>query len=236
MHRNSRAFAALAVATLLFAFTLSASATVLSHVGGGLQSSSLAHSLNMSAPSPIIYFQNPDYNGAFSSQNDTTGGNGNFATAFDNFTLGSTYSIDEVQWVGSYFNPPQQGVITGFTLNFYADAGGAPGALLASYFGNGNFGETSLGLDNVGDPVFLYGGTLGSAFVATGGVQYWMSLVPDLGFPPQWGWETSVDGDGLAYQCFLGPAPPSPRCTAFFSGTCSWLYPSFWPSNFPDSI
>jgi hypothetical protein len=157
--------------------------------------------------SPILYFQNPDFNGALSSQNDTNGF-GNFATMYDNFTLGSTSNIDEVQWVGSYFNPPQQGVITAFTLTFYADAGGQPGAALATYSGPGSFGETFLGNDNVGDPTFLYDGLLGTPFVATAGTQYWMSLVPDLGFPPQWGWETSVDGDGLSYQDFFGARTP----------------------------
>jgi hypothetical protein len=36
------------------------------------------------------------------------------------------------------------------------------------------------------------------------GTTYWLSLVPDLSFPPQWGWETGVLGDSLSYQDFFG--------------------------------
>ena len=32
---------------------------------------------------------------------------------------------------------------------------------------------------------------------------YWASVVPDLGFPPQWGWATAGNGSG-GYQCFFG--------------------------------
>ena len=33
---------------------------------------------------------------------------------------------------------------------------------------------------------------------------YWVSFVPDLGFPPQWGWSTSDTGNNNGYQLFLG--------------------------------
>ena len=48
----------------------------------------------------LIYAQNPDGNGLIASQNDTGGGFGNFATAYDNFSLGSTTALTEVQWEG----------------------------------------------------------------------------------------------------------------------------------------
>ena len=59
----------------------------------------------------LVYAQNPDFQGLIASQNDT-GGLGNFATSYDNFTLGSATAINQVQWVGGYFNPPVQGAIT----------------------------------------------------------------------------------------------------------------------------
>ena len=206
MRRNTRALVVIAVAAMLLSLTLPGFATVVSHVGGTGQLKTTVNSYkNVPKLSPIIYFQNPDYNGAFASQNDTnTGGYGNFATTYDNFTLGATYDIDEFAWVGSYFSPNVQGLMTGATLTFYADAGGQPGAVLWQGSGGGNFGETFLGFDNVGDPTFLYDGLLGTPFTAQAGVQYWVSIVPDVGYPPQWGWETSVDGDLLAYQDFFG--------------------------------
>jgi PEP-CTERM motif len=202
MRYNRRMFAVASLVVFLFALTVPGFSAVLSH-SGSHPSATATQKFGVSLNSPLIYFQNPDYNGAISSQNDTNGF-GTFATTYDNFTLGSTYSIDEVAWVGSYFNPPMQGTITGFTLTFYDDAAGQPGNILWQGFGGGNFGELSLGNDNVGDPTFLYDGLLGTPFVATAGTQYWLSLVPDLGFPPQWGWETSVDGDGVSYQDFFG--------------------------------
>jgi hypothetical protein len=165
-----------------------------------------------------IYFQNPTFNGAFASQNDTNGF-GNFATSYDNFTLGTAANINKVEWIGSYFNPPQQGVITAWTLTFYADNGGIPGAAVYTQNVAGNAGETFLQNDNLGDPTYLY--TLGGVnFNAAAGTQYWLSVVPDLGFPPQWGWETGTGGDGAAYQCFFGACAPiaSDLSFALFSG------------------
>ncbi len=152
----------------------------------------------------VLYNQNTDLNGAYSSQNDTTGGNGNFATVYDNFTLGGNGSVMNVMFTGSYFNPPTQGAITAFTINFFSDAGGMPGGLLQSFNMAGAANETSIGNDNAGDPTFTYSFNLSSSFNALGGTQYWMSVVPDLGFPPQWGWETGTGGDGVAYQDFFG--------------------------------
>jgi hypothetical protein len=164
-----------------------------------------------------IYLQPTDLNGSYASQNDTNGF-GNFATAYDNFTLGGSYTISNVQWVGSYFNPSVQGPITGFTVSFYANNAGVPGALLYST-GDvaGNAGETSVGFDNAGNPVFVYG--LSVSFAAAGGTTYWLSIVPDLGFPPQWGWETGTGGDGAAYQCFFGSCGSIPNDLAFALNT-----------------
>ena len=152
-----------------------------------------------------VYFQNPDYNGAYSSQNDTNGF-GLFAQAYDNFTLGATYNLTSVEWIGSYFNPPQQGPITAWTLQFYSDNAGTPGNLLYQTNVAGTANETFLTIDNAGDPTYLYG--LNVNFTAAAGTQYWLSVYPDLGFPPQWGWETGTGGDGASYQCFFGACGP----------------------------
>ena len=79
---------------------------------------------------------------AFASQNDTNG-NGNFATAYDNFTLAAGATINNVAFTGEYFNPPNQGTITGFTLQIYNDAAGIPGASVYSEFVSGTGGETT---------------------------------------------------------------------------------------------
>jgi len=148
----------------------------------------------------LVYSQAPNFNGLIASQNDTGGGFGAFATAYDNFTLASATTVTQVDWVGGYFNPQTQAAITGWTVAFYADNAGQPGALLSS-FSAANV-ETFIGLDNVGDPVYSYTAT--PSFAAGAGTKYWLSVVPDIAFPPQWGWTTSSQGDGVSYQDFFG--------------------------------
>ena len=217
MRSKSSALAIAAVATFLLFISTSGFASAISHPSGPIPHAvgPQSHSFGPSTASPIVYFQNPDFLGAFASQNDTTGGFGNYATTYDNFTLNASYNIDEFQWIGAYFNPQVQGLMTGATLTFYADAGGAPGAALMTYTGSGNFGETFIGTDIFGDPMYIYDGTLGTPFAAAANTQYWVSIVPDVGFPPQWGWATSSDADLSGWQCFFGTCGPVASDFAF---------------------
>jgi len=52
-------------------------------------------------------------------------------------------------------------------------------------------------------------------FDAAGGTTYWLSIVPDLAFPPQWGWENSNVGDGAGVQTFFGSTGPITSDSAF---------------------
>jgi hypothetical protein len=152
-----------------------------------------------SAGDVTLYAQPPGGSGnLYASQNDTkSGGYGNFATVYDDFTLASTSSINMVKWTGGYYNSGP-GTITGFTVDFWANnSSGAPGASVASIAGAAN--ETFLGgID------YSYSLNLGTPFTALAGTQYWLSVVPDMGFPPQWGWATGTGGDGTAYQDYFG--------------------------------
>jgi PEP-CTERM motif len=144
----------------------------------------------------------------FASQNDTTGGNGNFATTYQQFTLpkGPIYwDVESFHWVGGYFNPPAQGAITAWTLTLYNDAGGVPGGAIAAGSFPGTGGETFIA--NVGGfPIYVYWLYFQSFDMLPG--TYWASVVPDLGFPPQWGWATSTGADP-GYQCFFGTCGPA---------------------------
>jgi hypothetical protein len=157
----------------------------------------------------ILYNQPTNLQGAYASQFDTsTLGLGNFATAYDDFILPAGlpgYSIDDVQWVGSYFFNSPVGVITAFTLNFFANNGGIPGALLpgGSFSVAGNAGETCNGIDQAGNITCSYLVNIPD-FVLASGTPYWLSIVPNLGLLPQWGWETGTGGNDLAYTCFFG--------------------------------
>ena len=152
----------------------------------------------------IIYNQPFDGSGQlYASQNDTnSGGFGNFATVYDNFTLSTATEVWGVQWTGGYFNGTIA-PIAGFTLQFYSDSGGVPGASIYSTYIPGTAGETDIGLYGAYE-LYNYSAGLGTPFDAAGGTQYWLSIVPDIGFPPQWGWTSGTGGDGASYQVFFG--------------------------------
>jgi hypothetical protein len=149
-----------------------------------------------------IYCQGQDLTGSlFASQNDTNiGGFGNFATAYDNFTLSNTWDVESFHFVGGYF-AGSPAAISGWTLTFYNDASGAPGGAIATGFFAGNGGETLL-------PNGLYQYDLYFNSFDMGPGTYWASVVPDIGFPPQWGWASATGGDGTSWQCFLGSCGP----------------------------
>jgi hypothetical protein len=169
------------------------------------------------AADTLLYQQTADNFGAVDSQNQPDGA-GNFATAYDNFTLGTADNIDAVTWVGSYFNDPVRGTITSFQVTIYADSGGIPGAALDTTTISGNANETSLGTDFRNFPEFSYSATLSSVFAADAGTQYWLSVEPSLDFP-QWAWETSSGagdpGDHKSYAVFEGSPSVVPNDLAF---------------------
>jgi hypothetical protein len=212
MRQNARILTGGALLLLIAALSLPGFASAFSSTGNPNQPRPYAASqlVGPGLKSPLIYFQNPDFNGAWASQNDPNG-LGNYATTYDNFTLGASFNVNESAWIGSYFNPSSQGNITAFTLTFYADAGGQPGAALWTGTGPGNFNETFLQIDNAGDPAYLYHGDLGVPFTAKAGTQYWVSIVAGLDFPPQWGWETGSGGDGSAWQVYFGSGGSIPN-------------------------
>lgn len=205
-----------AVVTALLVLTASGFATAIPYNSGTRIPTArfVSNVFATKTPSSLIYAQNPDFLTEYASQNDTNIA-GNIATAYDNFTLGTSHNIGRFTWVGGYFNPPQLGPITGFTLTFYADAGNQPGMVLKTYSGAGNFGETFVGFDQFGDPNYAYSWTLAVPFAASAGTEYWASIVPDLGLPPQWGWGTSSSADHFAWQCFLGTCGAVPTDFAF---------------------
>jgi hypothetical protein len=151
------------------------------------------------ASANVLYSQPFDGSGnAYSSQNDTIAF-GNFASVYDDFTLGSDSDVTSVDWIGAFFNPGTSSPIASFKLTIYDDNAGQPGS--AVYTTSGAAGATALGSFG-GDPTESY--SLATSFSATAGHTYWLSVVPDLGFPPQWGWATGELGDGTSYQDFFG--------------------------------
>jgi len=160
----------------------------------------------------LVYAQNPDFQGLYASQDDTATF-GSFAQAYDNFSLGTSGTLTEVQWVGGYYNPQSLGPISMWSVGFYADSAGQPGSLISSFTISGTGGETFLQNDALGDPNYLYTATV--SFAAGAGTTYWLSVVPTVAFPPQWGWGSSSQGDGISYQDFFGTRSQNPTDLAF---------------------
>src|SRR5579872_2865747 len=151
---------------------------------------------------------------AYASQNDPNSF-GNFATTYDNFTLGGDSRVNNVAWTGEYFNGAPA-PISGFTLNFYSNNAGVPGSLVATDTITGNANETPVDVVN---QIYAYNADI-TPFSLTAGQEYWLSIVPTLGFPPQWGWATGTGGDGAGYQVNFGSGGSIPNDLAFtLSGT-----------------
>jgi len=145
----------------------------------------------------------------YASQNDI-GGNGAFATTYDGFTLSGTSVTTGLTWVGGYFNPASQGPISQWEIGFYANNGGIPGAEIASgIFGNN---ETFLGNVN-GFPIYSYSAAW-QPYTLTAGT-YFVSVVADMTFPPEWGWATSATGANMGYQTFFGAGASTGQNYAF---------------------
>lgn len=120
-----------------------------------------------------------------------------------------------ISWVGLTFNPPDDNpAITAFTISFYSDSGGVPGSVLESETITGNANQTANGSLG-GFPTFTYSASLSTALNASAGTEYWVSIVPDLSFPPQWGWSNGLGGDGQSYQVFFGSGSSLPGDRAF---------------------
>lgn len=165
-------------------------------IAAACMTSAAAMCLPAAGNAAVLFTQASANSGANASQNDTGGGNGNFATVYDDFNLTSSATITGVEFTGIFFNPPQIGNITGFTVQFYATNAGQPGGSLLSSFTSGN------GSQNCTGTTCTY--SLGTNFAANAGTTYWLSIVPDLAFPPQWGWARGVGGNSSGYHDFLG--------------------------------
>ncbi len=134
---------------------------------------------------------------AWASHNDP-GINGPYGTAYDDFVLGSAAHITGVSFTGLYFPGSVAGNITNFAISVYADNAGQPGASIYSVNIPGTPVETPTGFS------LTFGYSFDMDFMASGGTRYWLSVVPTMLFPPQWGWSEGTGGNGSLYQDFFG--------------------------------
>jgi hypothetical protein len=157
-----------------------------------------------------IYSQPTNYFGGYYSEDDTSvGGFGNYATTYDDFTLTSTAAIGSVSWVGSVLNAVTP---TAFTISIFANTtsacpGGEPtcpntGSQLYTTTVSGSAGQTFLQDDSFSNPTYSYTDPI--SFIATGGTEYWISIVATVPSTNDWVWESGTGGDGYSFQTLLG--------------------------------
>lgn len=135
----------------------------------------------------ILYQQLPDYySGYFSAIPGQQ--------VADDFSLGSSAEVNAVQWWGGYAGT----LSDNFTLRFYTDASGQPGAPLASY-SPGSVGRSDTGLKFSAPDLeaYFYSCTLSSPFSASAGTTYWLSVLN--GDANNWFW---ADKDRLNFVAY----------------------------------
>ena len=141
----------------------------------GLVVSSIVFAPPASA-STIVYAQGSTPTGYISSQTP-------FSVAFDDFSLSVSALITGVYWTGATVFP---GDVQGFNITIWSDSGGPSVALnTTSLVGNAN--QTAAGAP-FGVPLFTYFSALQTAFSATSGTTYWLSIVSDVANGNGWYW------------------------------------------------
>lgn len=138
------------------------------------------------AQADVLVDQAPNYTNAYFSD---TGGDFSNQQMAENFMLASSNTVGQIGVWGVYF--PNNIPSDNFSINIYADNGGnVPGSLLHSE--NVAASRVDTGNDAFGCDVYQYNFVLASPFAATGGVQYWISVVNHAGSPNNnWGWMTA---------------------------------------------
>lgn len=163
------------------------------------------------ASAQVVFEQLPDQSNAYRSD---AGGNLPSFRAADFFTLGSNTSIGTVEFWGT--NTGGQPLTDSFTINFYADDNGLPGALLSTELVGAvdvvTTGEVIAGVF----PEYLYTAELAVPMDATAGTGYLLSIVNDSNASPtdSWFWEFSASAPVLGavtpdFGASWGPSPSS---------------------------
>lgn len=162
-----------------------------------------------------LYNQPTNFEGGFYSENDTSVPLGPYATTYDDFTLSSTAAIGSVSWVGGIISTVAV-TPTAFTIDIFANSttgciGAEPtcpntGSMLYTTTISGDAGQTFLQNDNLpppnSNPAYSYSDPIN--FTATGGTEYWISIVATVPAPGDWFWESGTGGDGYSYQTLFG--------------------------------
>ena len=160
--------------------------------------------------SPVLVYSQPAGAPANLWFSEDSGDLGAVWRMFDDFSIADTSNVIALAWAGAYvdFNnvAPPAPDSTGFAFRFYADAAGAPGALLyeqsvafanitSTFSGSGTAG----GLDAA---FYAFSTDLPAAFHATAGTKYWLAIssIAPTWSPTGWAWLSGIGGDDSSLQ------------------------------------
>jgi hypothetical protein len=155
----------------------------------------------------VVYSQPPiSGGGLFQSSLRDPDGSASDQWAWDDFTLGWTQTITEVQWRGGY-DPARLGSggpVVDFTLAIYpSNAGGFEPDVshppLVHYQLGGNAGETPADVLG-GVQTYDYGYALPVPFQAVAGMKYWVQIEALQRGAPDWGFSKATGGDGHYFR------------------------------------
>jgi hypothetical protein len=170
-------------------------------------SRSLSGGNALSATAVVVYSQpSSSAGGLLQSSLRDPDGSASDQWAWDDFTLGRTQTITEIQWRGGY-DPARLGSggpVVDFTLAIYPSnpAGFEPDVAhppLVHYQLGGNAGETAAVVLG-GVQTYDYQYALPVPFQAAAGTKYWVQIEALQGGAPDWGLSKATGGDGHYFR------------------------------------
>jgi len=136
----------------------------------------------------IVYDNGMDYIGLAASQDDPISGLDPIEA--DDFMFDQDQLVNDVHWIGGYWNGPPDDGNFDWRVIFYNDFGDGtkPGAVIATYtFANADVNETFI--EQIGTSFFFsYSVDLPATLSFGAGTKYWISIQGIGAYQPQSGW------------------------------------------------
>lgn len=140
-----------------------------------------------------IFTQNA-FNTAFPSDRE-------FDTLFaDDFSIAANDTARSVSWIGVYSPDNTAPAVDDFEIRFYADAAGAPGALLQTFAVGNAVARTAVGTLAT-FTTYSYTADLGAGFGINAGTAYWLVIANDTtGDNDNWFWAAQTSAGNAHFS------------------------------------
>jgi hypothetical protein len=124
----------------------------------------------------------------------------------DDFMFASDQLVNDVHWIGGYWNGPPDDGDFDWIVRFYGDdgTGTQPGALIGTYpYPNANVNETWLSGSPGAANFYSYSVNLPATLTFLAGTKYWISIQGQGNTSPQSGWAYHEDPDILLHEAVI---------------------------------